>query len=115
MYLKYKNFLFVVLVIIAVSCKQEKTEGILSKKDMVSILIRLHLAEAKTNNSYLIMDTLKIYFHLMEDSIFKAYNTDKSSFEKSYQYYMGNAHEMEKMYTQIVDSLSLREAIKSVN
>lgn len=82
---------------------------------MVAILIRLHIAEAKTSNSYLVSDTLKIYYKTLEDSIFKQYQTNKATFEKSYKQYMLEPSVIEKIYTQVVDSLSLREAIKKVD
>jgi len=82
---------------------------------MVSVLINIHIAEAKANNSFLNADTLRIFYQSLEDTIFTRNQIDKKVFEESYQYYLKKPSLMEKIYGQVVDSLSLREAIKNIN
>ncbi len=112
-----KNRLLVSFLVAAslLSCSDSVPNGILEKKQMVTVLINIHLAEAKANNSFLNSDTLKIFYQSLEDTLFIRYNTDKNTFEKSFQYYMGTPSVMEKIYAQVVDSLSLREAIKNID
>lgn len=110
-----RHILTLSIFVFSLSCSDKQPEGVLSRKDMINVLVRIHLAEAKANNSYLTNDTLKIFYQSLEDSIFKKYNTSKAGFEKSYQYYLQKPKEMDKMYAEVVDSLSLREAIKNIN
>jgi hypothetical protein len=114
-YINLKKQIIFILLLSLYACNENGNSDILSQEKMVGILIRLHIAEAKTSNSYLVSDTLKIYYKTLEDSIFKHYATDKATFEKSYKQYMQQPSTIEKIYTQVVDSLSLREAIKKVD
>lgn len=82
---------------------------------MVGILIRLHIAEAKVQHSMLVNDTLQIFYKHMEDSILARYNVSKTQFEGSYEYYVKNIEKMDKIYAQVIDSLSLREALGKID
>ncbi len=112
--MKKSIFIFLTVAVLA-SCGENLPEGILERDKMVGVLIRIHIAEAKTNNSYRYADSIKSYYQVLEDTIFKNYNTNKADFDKSYQYYMKDPTKMEKIYAEVVDSLSFREGIKKID
>lgn len=96
-----------------ISCSKNESAK-LSKDEMVDIIIRIHLAEAKVSNSYLPSDSALMYYKTMEDSIFGKYNTTKKVYDSSYVYYMKNIEEMDIIYSRVVDSLSLKESLKKI-
>jgi len=109
-----KNFL-ILLTIVLLGCvrKDKPPEDIMSKQQMVSFLIDLHLMEAKMNISRFPKDSSKAFFPVIEEALFKKHNITDSLYFKSYQYYLNDMFAMEDIYSAVVDSLSLRERISS--
>jgi hypothetical protein len=85
----------------------------MSKQQMVSFLIDLHLMEAKINVVRFPKDSTKAYFPRIEEALFEKHNITDSVYFKSYQYYLNDMFAMEEIYSAVVDSLSLRERISS--
>jgi hypothetical protein len=108
-----KNFFLILFIVVLLGCvrKDNPPEDILSKQQMVSFLIDLHLMEAKINVTRFPKDSTKVYFPAIEEALFKKHNITDSIYFKSYQYYLNDMFEMEEIYSAVVDSLSLRERI----
>jgi hypothetical protein len=112
-----KFFLAIALATIIVACakKQEKPEGLLSQSEMVAFLIDMHIAEARITDLSVRRDSAVFLFEVMEDSLFKKHNIAHDSiYLASYEYYINNVGEMEKIYSAVVDSLSLRERLSKM-
>ena len=80
---------------------------LLDKSKMASILIDLHLAEAKM--SYIgakQADSTEIIYRNYEYAIFKEHGVTDSVYFRSYEYYLEHMGEMEQIYSAVVDSLS---------
>ena len=108
--------LFLILITIALlGCvrKDKPPEGIMSKQQMVSFLIDLHLMEAKMNAARIPRDSIKTFFPAIEEALFEKHNITDSVYYRSYQYYLNDMFDMEEIYSAVVDSLSLRERISS--
>ena len=104
------------LVLILLSCSSDSVpEGILPEDKMVKLLIKIHIAEAKIATSYLPGDSSIRQYKVFEDSAFKSEGTDKATYENSYKYYGANPERLDKIYSIVVDSLSLREALRKIN
>ncbi len=77
---------------------------------MTAIMIDIHIAEGKTTLRGLPPDSAKLLFRVYEDSIFKKHKVNRVKFDKSYKYYSTHMDVLDKLYSSVVDSLSLREA-----
>lgn len=98
-------------VIIGCVHKDKPPEDIMSKQQMVSFLIDLHIIESKMSSSRFPNDSIEAIFPQIEHELFKKHHITDSIYFKSYQYYLSNMFDMEEIYTAVVDSLSLRERI----
>jgi hypothetical protein len=110
-----KKLFLILLAIGILGCvrKDKPPKDIMSKQEMVSFLIDLHIIEAKMNFARFPNDSIKLFFPEIEKELFKKHNISDTLYFKSYQYYLNDMFDMEEIYTAVVDSLSLRERISS--
>ena len=73
------------------------------------MLVDLHVAEARVERLGMITDTAAIYYKKAQQEIFKKNKVTEKQFYKSYDYYLHNVSELDKIYARVVDSLSLKE------
>lgn len=108
-----KKYLFIPFLILAVlSCEEKKIEippDILPADKMVSILIDIHLVEGSFSQKNLPRDTAIFLFREYEKDLFLKHKISDSTYRKSLDFYSAHPALMEKIYEQVVDSLSLRE------
>lgn len=106
-----KKLFLLAVVFLAFSCKQdhEVPDNLLSKSEMVKLLIDIRIAEGKVNNLNLRSDSARSLFRIMEDAIFKAHEIDTATYKSSYQYYMLNPEEALSISDAVLDSLKLRQ------
>lgn len=94
------------MIVILTSCfKGEYPDNILSQDEMVSILIEVHLLEAKIQKLYLKEDSSKVLYDHYEDMLFDDLEVDRERYNNSMIYYVDNGYEMGKIYDRVVDSL----------
>ena len=101
----------VFLFLICISCGEgdKDTQPILSRAQMVKALTEIYLAEQKVNRLGLPRDSATAEFDRFKHVIFKKVGVSDSIFKRSFNYYMDRPVEMEKIYSTLVDSLSLME------
>ena len=93
-----------------VSCtKESKPQGILSRSQMVDWMIEIYLAEARTQQLNIPMDSAYKIFLPYQDSLMRRKGIQDAVLRKSYEYYLANTTELEAIYDIVIDSLSLRE------
>lgn len=81
---------------------------LLDKPTMASILIDLHLAEAKMSYTGAKQaDSIEIIYRNYEYAIFEEHGVTDSVYFRSYEYYLEHMEEMEQIYTVVVDSFSV--------
>ena len=85
---------------------------LLPKEKMVSLLVQLHLLEARMEASRLSPDSARALFqHQKKDILWKNGVSDKDSLlEHSFRYYAINHKDMDEIYKAVIDSLTQREA-----
>lgn len=108
--------LFLIIIFAAITgCvgKDNPPDGIMTKEQMVSFLIDLHIMEGKISVARFPNDSVKAIFPRIEEELFEKHNISDSVYFKSYQYYLNHMFDMEEIYTAVVDSLSLRERISN--
>ena len=99
-----------VLVILS-SCgnKESRPAGILSRDQMVSVMMQIYITEEKVNRLVLPRDSARQVFVTMRERIFDQSGVSDSVFQKSFDYYLARPKQMEVIYTAVVDSLQLKE------
>ncbi|MBA9077474.1 DUF4296 domain-containing protein [Rufibacter quisquiliarum] len=88
----------------------EKPADMLPEEKMTSVMIDIHLAEARVNNQVHHPDTARKVFKLLKKGILKKHGVSDSAFKHSYDFYLTNPAAMDKLYEKVIDSLSAREA-----
>lgn len=109
--MKYIPIFFFSLIVL-LSCS-DKPENIISKDDMTSLLIEMHIAEAKVNSLGLNSDSTEMLVDMMTERVLNQTGYSEDEYLASYNYYMKDVRTMEQLYARVVDSLSLREEISS--
>jgi hypothetical protein len=100
-----------ILLAILLSCcaKEERPAGILSREQMVKVLMDIYITEEKVNRLSLRQDSALAVFDRMEQKIFERAGAKDSMFEKSFDYYFSRPEELHLIYSAVVDSLQLKE------
>jgi hypothetical protein len=108
---KKRLYLFLLsLVMLACAPKTEAPADLVSEDKMTSVLLDIHLAEARIGRTITQYDTSRMVFKNVQKDILKKYSLTDSSFRHSYDYYLENPALLDKIYEKILDSLSLQEA-----
>ena len=82
---------------------------LLPKEKMTSLLTSLHLAEAQVEASRLAPDSARAVFNQLRKNLFWRYETTDSAFYQSYRYYAVHDKDLDKIYGDVIDSLTMRE------
>ena len=104
--------IFVFLLTGLVSCDKlpiEKPENLISEKEMIKMLVDIHIAEATFNHmryDSLIKKSSSTDFYY---SILDKYQIPDSVFEKSFVFYASTPRQFEKMYQDVMNKLSETE------
>jgi hypothetical protein len=111
-----KKYLFVpFLVLVLFSCEEKPSQiplDVLPVDKMVQVLIDIHLMEGTFAQKNLPRDTAVFLFKQYEKDLFRKHNISDSTYKKSFHFYSAHPEIMDKIYEQVVDSLSLREGQK---
>jgi hypothetical protein len=104
-----KNYLPLIILILS-ACKQEtRPPGVLSPTEFSKILVEVYLAEARVNSTGLQRDSAIKLFVPYEEKLLQQFDLPDSVVRKTYQYYVDNPQQLEKIYDSVIDTLSLRE------
>lgn len=96
----------------AVSCSLDgPPKSLMNEGEMINYLIDLHIAEAGIQNLRVKADSSKIVFAIKERQLLREHHITDSIFIKSYNYYLANPVMLEKIYSAVVDSISLRQSL----
>ena len=107
-----RNSILFLLIAFTFSCNPGKTpEGIYEKETMVSVLIGLHMAEARVKSLELPPDSAMAYYLFQQGEIFEEYNIDTASYRKSFEYYSKEIGKLDEIYEEVLDSLNYINAV----
>ena len=110
---RLRLFLSVLLTLAFTQCQRPeepmRPELLLPKEKMTSLLTNLHLAEARVEASRLAPDSARALFNQLRHDLFWKYETTDSAFYQSYRYYAVHDKDLDKIYGDVIDSLSMRE------
>jgi len=104
---------FLVLLLVFSSCREDvaiKPPQLISRDNMVDILVDIHLSDAafqtrRFSNEKIMKYTESDFYY----SILKKHQIADSVFETSLIYYSGKPKEFEKIYTRVINKLTLME------
>ena len=105
-----KKFLIFSLTFLLSACGGDEIappNNLVSKEQMVSFLIDLHLAEAKINTLAVPYDSSKLLYKHYEKYLFEKYGIEDSAYYESFKYYLHNLQAMDEIYGAVVDSLNV--------
>lgn len=102
---------FLIFLLLCGACIKPETPpaDVIPKDTMVRILTDIHIAEAKVANMPLPLDSSYLYYGKYKMEIYSKYGIGPERFDRSFDYYVRNLKEMDKIYEVVVDSLSLME------
>jgi ATP sulfurylase len=86
-------------------------QGILSEDEMVNVLIDIQLTEGIVSSLPIAYDSSRQLYSLMEKDVFDKHALPDSVVTKSMLFYLQDAEKMNRIYSRIIDSLSVHESI----
>jgi len=109
-----KFFIFYLLfsIIVFSSCSKKEISiprGIISKQEMVSLLVDLHIAQAATSRNQM-TDSAR---HQMKDYtpfIFSSHQITKEQYDNSLAFYTKNPELLDEIYDQVINELSRKQS-----
>ncbi len=107
-----RNLILIFLLASFLACQSnENTEKkVLSPKEMAKVLTEIHLAESQIPHLSQFPDSAKKIYEKFERKVFEKTGIDSALYYQSYQYYINQVEEFEKIYTIVIDSLVYRES-----
>ncbi|MFD1872494.1 DUF4296 domain-containing protein [Hymenobacter bucti] len=108
----FSGLLLAVLTSCAIPEEVEPPPQLLSKPEMVSLLVQLHLLEARVEASRLTPDSARALFQQQKSEILRKNNVSEadSVLPRSYRFYVVNHKDMDEIYKVVIDSLEYRAA-----
>lgn len=99
------------------ACTRETTipDHVMAQDQMVPFLIDIHLAEAKIKVLKLHHDSSMVFYRKLEDDIYEKHHISDSIYKESYDYYMNHPDLLLEIYERVIDSLSLKEKVMSID
>lgn len=114
-----RNSVFLVLfLLIFVNCSKKKQElppNVLTRDQMVRVLIDVHILEAKIKKLYLPRDTSQVVYNHYEKMLFQDLNISSEQYAESTAYYVDHLELMKGIYDEVVDSLLARQKTNNIN
>ncbi len=108
--LKNQIFAFVLfLVFVLAACEKtpfDKPENLIKEKQMINMLVDMHLAEATYNHIRYDSTFQKSSSSVFYYSVLNKYQVPDTVFEKSFLYYASSPRNFEKMYRKVLNKLS---------
>lgn len=83
-------------------------EGVLSRQEMVRVLIDVHILEAKVKKLYLSKDSMEAVYNHYERKLFEDLGVDRAVYQRSFSFYVDHLDLMEQVYNEVSDSLLAR-------
>lgn len=106
----YKGLICLITTALFFSCTSEKKpDRLLSEQEMAKALIEFYINEEKISRLNLRRDSAEQFFKVAQPILFKNIGVSDTIFKESFQYYTARPLVLERIYTVVVDSLSLRE------
>ena len=102
-------FSFLFLSVVLVSCSDKNNDYVLSREEMIPIMIDLYLTTEKIGMEKLPLDSASIYFKsVYKPQILKNHNVETPKFDSSFKYYSSSPEDFLWIQTAVADSLKVK-------
>ncbi len=107
-----RNLILILVLASFWACQSNENieKKVLSPKEMAKVLIEIHLAESQIPHLSQFPDSAKKIYEKFEKKVFEKTGIDSALYYQSYQYYINQVEEFEKIYAIVIDSLVYRES-----
>ncbi|WP_286747767.1 DUF4296 domain-containing protein [Roseivirga sp. UBA1976] len=107
-----KKLFLLAVTFLLVACKKEETipSGILTKEQMVDLMIDIRMAEGKVGTISLSADSAKVLYKALEKRVLNAHGLDSASYVKSYNFYLTRPELFLEVTDIVLDSLKARNS-----
>ena len=103
--------LFILMINFGCGSQGAKTpDGILTKEQMIPIMVDTQIAEAALSVKNIHGDSAKQYAADYYNFIYIRHKVKKEVFEKSLDYYIQHPKELDAIYSEVITELSKKEA-----
>ncbi|WP_343849642.1 DUF4296 domain-containing protein [Algoriphagus jejuensis] len=103
---------FLIFLFCLGSCNRNSPPpGILSEDEMVNVLIDIQLTEGIVSALPVAYDSSQLLYSLLEKDVFEKHAVQDSVFTKSMLFYLEDADKMTRIYSRVIDSLTVHESI----
>lgn len=82
---------------------------LLPRDQLVSLLVDLHVLEARVEASRLPTDSAHVLYRQQVKDVYWRHDTDEETFKQSINYYASHGKDLENIYTIVVDSIAMRQ------
>ncbi|HEX9649242.1 MAG TPA: DUF4296 domain-containing protein [Cyclobacteriaceae bacterium] len=110
-----KFYLAIVCVFTGCVSEVEIPKDVMSKNQMISFVIDVHILEAQTGQLRISKDSARVVFQYFEDELLQKHKVNDSLYYRSLEFYYAHPLLMEEVYAAVLDSLSLYERMSKGN
>ncbi|MFA6245737.1 MAG: DUF4296 domain-containing protein [Mucilaginibacter sp.] len=110
---KYISLFFSVLLFLTACQSEDRPKGVLNEKDMISLLLDIHLTDGSVYQVPQVPDSLYKYSSQKYVALFKRHHTTDAVYKTSLKYYSTQPEKIQDIYSKIeaiikakVDSLN---------
>ena len=105
------RYFFLIILVLLLSCgSKDEPEKLIDPTKMAKVLTEIHLLEAKIDAVKIYpADSAQVVYDHYESLLFEDLGITKEQYDRSFEYYLENPNEFEKVYTIVVDSLLQKE------
>jgi hypothetical protein len=100
----------VICLLFAAGCKTENQNPPIEEIKFQKILIDIHLLQARMENYKSLNDTFFYATGKGYEEVYKKHHITQEQFKETFEYYLNNPKQMDKMYEKITEELSEQEA-----
>ena len=104
-------FLFACTALAIISCSKPKVvipEGVLSEKEMIPVLVDIHIAQAATS-LYSPQDSERYGMNELLPYILSIHHIEQVKYDSSISFYTRHPEIMQKMYDEVINELSKKQ------
>lgn len=107
-----RKLFLTVLVIVCACTSSEAPSDLIGKEKMAKIITEVHLLEAKIGQLTIKPeDSIQVVYDHYEKLLFENLGITQEQYVSSFNYYVDNPAQFEKIYNAVVDSLMQKEKL----
>jgi len=111
-----KNIYKLLVLVFLFSCELKQNENLLSKNEMVPVMVDLYVATEMVSMARLPIDSAAIYFKsVYKVEVLNKYNIESTLFDDSFKYYSSRPEDFVWIQTAVADTLRVKHLLGRVD